>query len=121
MNGTFKSGAIGVALVLSYCAQAQLSYTVSDSSTLNKIKVKLSFRAKGDITMIQMPNWAPGSYRYANNWRRVSELSATVDGQAAVAIKETVGKLPEIFSMIGFRPMAILVGFEKAKLRVQCS
>jgi predicted metalloprotease with PDZ domain len=96
MKGIFKSGAIVVALMLSYCAQAQLSYTVSDGSTPTKIKVTLSFRAKGDVSMVQMPNWAPGSYRYASNWRRVSELSVLVDGQAAIANKESVGKLPEI-------------------------
>ena len=96
MKGFSKSGASAVALLLGFSANAQLSYAVADGSTQAKIRITLSYKAKGDVSMVQMPNWAPGSYRYANNWRQVSALSVLVDGLSVTPTKDTVGKVPEV-------------------------
>lgn len=82
--------------MLSTVTPAQLSYTVSDGSTPAKIKVILTFRAKGDVSMVQMPNWAPGSYRYANNWRRASDVKVLVDGIPTEVNRSEMGTLPVI-------------------------
>ncbi|MEI8280941.1 MAG: hypothetical protein WCG75_00910 [Armatimonadota bacterium] len=98
MRGIFTTGTIMGALLLSSGANAQLSYFVSEGSGPNKLKVTLSFKANSDVTKVQMPNWAPGSYRYANNWRRVPNIAASAgDGEVGIARIEE-GKLPVIVS-----------------------
>ena len=98
MKGFFFSGTLAGALLVSTFAHAQLSYTVSDGSAPNKLKVTLSFQAKNGLARVQMPNWAPGSYRYANSWRRINDgtLKATVDGKSVEASRNEEGKLPVI-------------------------
>ena len=96
MKGFFCSGALAGALMLSTGVHAQLSYTVSDGSVPTKIKVTLSFKTNTDVTKVQMPNWAPGSYRYANNWRRVGEFKAGVSEGAIEVARTEEGKLPVI-------------------------
>ena len=96
MRGFFCSGTLVGALMLSAAGYAQLSYTVSDGSAPNKIKVTLSFVANSDVTKVQMPNWAPGSYRYSYNWRRVSAINATVNSGAIGIARTEEGTLPVI-------------------------
>ena len=96
MKGFYCSGAVVGALMLSAVGFAQLSYTVSDGSAPNKIKVMLSLKANSDSTKFQMPNWAPGSYRYSYNYKRVNDLKLTVNGNPVDAARTEEGKLPII-------------------------
>ncbi len=96
MKGFLYASTLLGALSLCVCSFGQLIYTVSDGSSASKIKVTLTFKAKADGAMVQMPNWAPGSYRYANNWRRATEVKAMIDGQGSQATKSEDGKLPII-------------------------
>ncbi len=89
-------GASFGALWLCACSYAQLSYTVSDGADTGHLKVTLSFKANSNLTELQMPNWAPGSYRYAFNWQRVSDPSASVEGAKIELSRREEGTLPKI-------------------------
>jgi predicted metalloprotease with PDZ domain len=97
MKRLFCAGALVGALTLSMFAHAHLSYTVSDGSVANKIKVILSFKANSDDTKLQMPNWAPGAYRYSNAWKRITETPVvTVNGNTIAPKRTEEGKIPVI-------------------------
>lgn len=98
MKGFFCPGTIvGALIFLSQNASAQLSYTVSEGSDPTKLlKVTLDVTSKADATYFQIPNWAPGSYRYANNWTKSSGVSVTVDGVKVEPNRTEEGTLPKI-------------------------
>lgn len=85
----------GVLALAAVCA-ADLKYTVSNGSEDAKLTISLEYKADGETTSVQIPNWAPGSYRYANNSARVTNLVATVDGATTEITKSEVGTLPKI-------------------------
>ncbi|HLO99252.1 MAG TPA: hypothetical protein VK171_11705, partial [Fimbriimonas sp.] len=85
----------GVLALAAVCA-ADLKYTVSNGSEDAKLTITLEYKADGETTSVQIPNWAPGSYRYANNPARVTNLVATVDGATTEITKSEVGTLPKI-------------------------
>lgn len=89
-------GASFGALLLGACSYAQLSYTVSDGADSGHLKVVLSFKANSDQTELQMPNWAPGSYRYSFGWQRISDPSASVNGAKVELTRREEGTLPKI-------------------------
>lgn len=89
-------GASFGALLLGACSYAQLSYTVSDGADSGHLKVVLSFKANSDQTELQMPNWAPGSYRYSFGWQRISDPSASVNGAKVELTRREEGALPKI-------------------------
>jgi predicted metalloprotease with PDZ domain len=96
MNGIVRLGTSIGAFLLGAISFSQISYIVSEGSVPTKIKVSLTFQSKGESTMVQMPNWAPGSYRYANNWRRVSDVKVRIDGMEGKLDRSEEGKLPVI-------------------------
>jgi len=96
MKGLFFSGTVLGVLLLSAGASAQLSYTVSDGPEAGKLHIQLSFKATSESTKVQMPNWAPGSYRYNEAARRISEPQASVAGAKVSPTKTEEGTLPKI-------------------------
>ncbi|MBI1333492.1 MAG: PDZ domain-containing protein [Armatimonadetes bacterium] len=96
MRGLTFSGAVFGALLLGPYACAQLSYTVSDGPDTSKLHVHLEFKANSALTQLQMANWGPGSYRYANNWTRVSAPVMTVGGVDQTVDRVETGTLPKI-------------------------
>ena len=55
---------------------ADLKYTVYPGSAENKLRVELELVAQSDKVEFQIPNWAPGSYRYDDVWKRVTDVKA---------------------------------------------
>ena len=70
---------------------ADLKYTVSPGSSDSKLRVELELVANADKVEFQIPNWAPGSYRYDDVWKRVTDAKA----EGGVSVK-TEGKNPLI-------------------------
>lgn len=64
-----------IASVLFGLAQAEITYTVKSIGDGSKLSVAIEFTADKDELALQMPNWAPGSYVYADNWRRVENFT----------------------------------------------
>lgn len=83
-------------LALAAVSAADLKYTVGNGSDDLKLLITLEYKADGETTSIQIPNWAPGSYRYANNPARVTDVKATVDGSTIEVTKSEAGTLPKI-------------------------
>jgi predicted metalloprotease with PDZ domain len=79
-------------------SRADIIYSVAPGSGENSIRVGLSLVAKGDSVDFQIPNWAPGSYRYSDNWKRVTNFTSSVglDKDKFQVVKENEGKIPEI-------------------------
>jgi predicted metalloprotease with PDZ domain len=61
---------------LSAISCAEIVYTVSSPSE-GSLKVKLDFSAAAGLNQLQIPNWAPGSYSYADNYKRVTNFVVT--------------------------------------------
>jgi predicted metalloprotease with PDZ domain len=80
-------------------SQADIVYTVGNGSAENRLAVKIEFVAKSDVTELQIPNWAPGSYRYSDNWKNVSAFSTYIDAKdkdTFTVQRQNEGKIPEI-------------------------
>lgn len=60
---------------------ADIYYTVKVDAQHEKLNVSMAIPVDSDSISLQMPNWAPGSYRLTNNADQVRDLSA---GDAAV-------------------------------------
>lgn len=70
---------------------AELKYTVFPGSAENKLRVELEVVATSEHSDFQIPNWAPGSYRYDDVYKRVTDVKS--EGGVGVT---TVGTLPVI-------------------------
>lgn len=65
---------------------ADITYKVTPLPAQEKMQIEMIMGTKSPTTTLQMPNWAPGSYRLVNNYSRVSDLKATAsNGQAIEA------------------------------------
>lgn len=62
--------------LVSSASLADVKYTVFPGSAENKLRVEIELLAKGEKTEFQIPNWAPGSYRYDDVWKRVADVKA---------------------------------------------
>lgn len=82
------------ALAFAALGFADLRYTVSPGSSDTKLKIEIEFVANSDKTEFQIPNWAPGSYRYDDNWKRVTD--AKVESADNKLETSSIGTLPVI-------------------------
>lgn len=93
-------GYFAIAAVSAVCASsfAEITYTVGSGPTENRIAVTIQFVANSDSTELQIPNWAPGSYRYDDNWKKVQNFKSTVNGKEieAAVDKQNEGKIPTV-------------------------
>jgi predicted metalloprotease with PDZ domain len=78
-------------IALSAAAQAEIDYNVQADASSAYLNISVTADVKGNTTAIEMPRWAPGSYRYAENQRRVTNLTA-VDGYGRPVKVEMTGK-----------------------------
>lgn len=83
-------------LALASVASADLKYTVGEGSDPKSLKISIELKATQAETAFQIPNWAPGSYRYDDNWKRVSKAIVTVNGANGEIKTESTTSLPVI-------------------------
>lgn len=65
-----------VLLGLAACAQAEIKYTVTCQPDSTNLHVKIEIPKTSGGTTLQMPNWAPGSYRLVDNYKNVQNFAA---------------------------------------------
>lgn len=76
---------------------SEIRYRVTVQPDQGNLKVQVTIPNTQSGTTFRMPNWAPGSYRLADNHRLVKNLRA-IDGQGKeLKIGETVTKLPKAY------------------------
>ena len=90
-------------------AHADLKYTVQPGSEETTLKVTINLKANSDTTKFQIPNWAPGSYRYDDNWKKVSKPVLKVNGKETTINTTSEGKLPVITTWSGATPVGSTV------------
>ena len=66
----------------------KITYTVKPLPEQSKLQVTVSFPAKPGAVEIQMPNWAPGSYRLSYPWRNVQDLAMKGAAGAALTVEK---------------------------------
>lgn len=66
---------IGLA-VLGALGHAEIRYTVGYQADPSSLLVAMEIPVKGAETVLQMPRWAPGSYRLTNNHENAKDLAA---------------------------------------------
>ncbi|MEI7578217.1 MAG: hypothetical protein WCK51_15110 [Armatimonadota bacterium] len=88
---------------------AELKYTVYPGSAENKLKVELEVVSQGDKVFFQIPNWAPGSYRYDDVWKRVSDVKA----EGGVTVKtEGINPLITTWSIPATKGKSVTISYE---------
>lgn len=78
-----------LALALLGCAasaQAEIVYTVTCQPDKNNLRIRIEIPKSEQGTTLQMPNWAPGSYRLVDNFRNVKEFSAKDAGGTTLQV-----------------------------------
>ncbi len=75
--------ALAGALLLLALSPADIDYRVVINPEVNDITVRMTIPAQGEKVSIQIPNWAPGSYRLVENFRLIRDVTATRGGQVA--------------------------------------
>ncbi len=79
-------------LLLALCAsaQAEISYSVTCQPEKNNLHVKISIPKTSNGAVLQIPNWAPGSYRLVDNFKNVQNFTAKdANGGALTFTNET--------------------------------
>lgn len=77
-------------IALAASAQADIDYTVTCFPDKSQIRVRIEILETEKGATLQMPNWAPGSYRLVDNFRNVLNLTARDgDGQPVTFTNET--------------------------------
>ncbi|MCW5943804.1 MAG: M61 family metallopeptidase [Fimbriimonadaceae bacterium] len=66
---------LGLAVLATACS-AEIRYTVGYQADPSNLLIAMDISPKGSETVLQMPKWAPGSYRLTNNHENAKELSA---------------------------------------------
>jgi predicted metalloprotease with PDZ domain len=96
-------------LALASVASADLKYTVSDGSDPKSLKISIELKATQSETAFQIPNWAPGSYRYDDNWKKVSKANLTVNGKQVEIKTDSTTSLPVITTWKSKTPVGATV------------
>ncbi len=73
-------------------ASAQIHYHLAPNLTDARVKVTMTFDAEAAETTIELPAWAPGSYRLNNVAETVIEVRATVGGLAVTPSLKSRGR-----------------------------
>lgn len=69
-----------IGALLSGFAFADIRYDAVYDATNSRLILKVSVPVKADVTSVQIPNWAPGSYVLANYRERIRDMAATDSG-----------------------------------------
>lgn len=78
MGHRFRSLHVGLLLgILAATASADVFYKVTPDPDKQKLNVEISFARTKFDSDLQMPNWAPGSYRLEKSFLSVSDFKAT--------------------------------------------
>lgn len=88
-----KRALLLVALCSAALAQADLSYKVTVTSDPANLHVSIKIPDAKAGAKLQIPNWAPGSYRLVDNYKNVKNLKAVDEGGRDLAIEQSVEKL----------------------------
>lgn len=67
--------------LLAALSLADVNYTVKIDPSGSDLKVKMILPSKGEKVSVQIPNWAPGSYSYSDNFRNIQDVKATRAGE----------------------------------------
>lgn len=69
-------------------AFADIAYTVTMEEGGNGIKIDMVIPSQGEAVQLQIPNWAPGSYRLTENYKRIADVTAVRGGRAAEIVRK---------------------------------
>lgn len=76
----WRLSSIAVLAWVAALAQAEIVYTVQALPDAKRLDLTIEVPKVTGSVELQMPNWAPGSYRLVDNWKNVQEFSATDGG-----------------------------------------
>jgi len=88
-----RRGCLFVLLAAAAIARAELTYTVAVTSDPGNLHVTIRIPNTVDGAKLQIPNWAPGSYRLVDNYKNVKNLKATDPSGRELKIDQTIDKL----------------------------
>ncbi|MCB8933431.1 MAG: hypothetical protein M9921_00645 [Fimbriimonadaceae bacterium] len=90
MRGT-KNTTRGMLLALAFAvcslAGADLQYRVEPDPANESLKLSITIPSPSEGVRLQMPRWAPGSYRLTTNFRNVRDLTAVDESGKAVEVQ----------------------------------
>ena len=66
----------GIVLALAASAFARIDYTIRIAEGTDAMSVEMVIPSDGKAVQVQMPNWAPGSYRLVDNFKFIDDVSA---------------------------------------------
>ncbi|MBI5705747.1 MAG: M61 family metallopeptidase [Armatimonadetes bacterium] len=76
LPSSLRLGAASLLLLSAAAAlQAEILYRVKPNADHTRLVVSMQFLAKAGPLELQIPNWAPGSYRLSFPWRNVQDLT----------------------------------------------
>lgn len=76
-------------LALAGSSLARIDYTVRVATGSNQLEFEMVIPSDGKVVEVQIPNWAPGSYRLSNNRQFIKDVSAIRAGRK---VNVTVGE-----------------------------
>lgn len=69
-------------------AYADIAYTITMVEGGNGFQVDMVIPSTGAAVQLQIPNWAPGSYRLAENYKRIADVTAVRSGRPAEIVRK---------------------------------
>ncbi len=75
------------------CAQAELNYVVHVQPDTTNLHITVRIPDAGEGVRLQIPNWAPGSYRLVDNYKSVKNLKAKDEKGNELKIDQKIEKL----------------------------
>lgn len=87
-----KRFALLAAILAASFARADLAYKVKVTPDPANLHVTISIPKAQSGTKLQIPNWAPGSYRLVDNYKNVKNLKVTDDRGQELKVEQTIEK-----------------------------
>jgi len=69
-------------------AHADIAYTITMVEGGNGFQVDMVIPSTGGAVQLQIPNWAPGSYRLTENYKRIADVTAVRSGRPAEIVRK---------------------------------
>ncbi|HVL40067.1 MAG TPA: hypothetical protein VM328_11815 [Fimbriimonadaceae bacterium] len=71
-----RLGSTFAALLLTAISVADIRYVVTPSAATSSLAIEMHIPVRGDTISVQIPNWAPGSYRLVDHFEAVKNVAA---------------------------------------------
>lgn len=97
MGAMTRFALLTLALGLCTFGATEIRYEVTIDPDASALKVRMTIPNTQTGATVRMPNWAPGSYRLADNHRLVRNLKATDGSGQTLNVTETRTKLPKAY------------------------